>query len=322
MKYSFIRKRSRRVYRFCILLLLLLISFPVSSVLTIYAQTQIGTGPDEKTIVVDDAPDNDVIAIGKSVIVKKRAKSVVAFGGDVIVEGRVEEDVATFGGSITQKQDAYIGGIVFAFGGLYKPESREPLREPDKQTIAVGAFEEELRDLGQNPSQIFSPSFSLAFLAQRLLSVLFWFIVTLAVTTLAPGAVSRAIARFHLSTLKIMALGFVGFILTSAGVIIGLSFLPTYLSAILGMMVLVLLMLAYLFGRVALQVSIGKLFLKHTVSDRNQSETLSILAGVLFWTILLSIPYVWTLALMTLFAGGIGLVLTARVKRMWPNASA
>jgi hypothetical protein len=80
-------------------------------------------------------------------------------------------------------------------------------------------------------------------------------------------------------------------------------------------------MLAYVFGRVALQVTIGKLFLKHLVSDRNRSETLAIFTGVLFWTVLLSIPYIWTLALITLFAGGIGLVLTARAKRMWPNTS-
>jgi hypothetical protein len=88
-----------------------------------------------------------------------------------------------------------------------------------------GAFEEELRDLAQNPSQILAPTFSLAFLAQRLLSVLFWFVVTLAVATIAPGAVSRSVARFHLSTLKVVAIGFVGFILTTISVIVGLRFL-------------------------------------------------------------------------------------------------
>jgi hypothetical protein len=235
------------------------------------------------------------------------------------VEGSVEGDVATIGGSVIQKENAYIGGDIITFGGSYKPEAREPLREAGKETVMFGAFEQELRDLAQNPTQIFSPSFSLAFLAQRLLSVLFWFVVTLAFATIAPGAVSRAVARFQLSTLKVVAIGFIGFVLTTIAVLGSLRVLPDYLSVIFGLMMLVLLMLAYLFGRVALQVSFGKLFLKYLLSERNQSETLAIFVGVLIWTIFLSIPYLWTLALITLFAGGIGLVLTARSKRIWPN---
>ncbi|HTK27150.1 MAG TPA: polymer-forming cytoskeletal protein [Pyrinomonadaceae bacterium] len=321
MKYSFTRIQKQFVPRFCTASLFFLVTFLFSLNVVVPAQTQLETSPDEKTLIVNDAPDMEVYAIGKSVIVKNRAKGVLAFGGDVIIEGRVEGDVAAIGGSIIQKENAYVGGDIIVFGGSYKPEAREPLREKGKETVMFGAFEEELRDLAQNPSQILAPTFSLAFLAQRLLSVLFWFVVTLAVATIAPGAVSRSVARFHLSTLKVVAIGFVGFVLTTISVIVGLRFLPDYLSVILGLMVLALLMLAYVFGRVALQVTIGKLFLKHLVSDRNRSETLAILTGVLFWTVLLSIPYIWTLALITLFAGGIGLVLTARAKRMWPNTS-
>jgi hypothetical protein len=300
---------------FLLILSLLLLSFNIS----ILAQTQLETSADDKTLIVNDAPEMEVYAIGKSVIVKNRAKGVLAFGGDIIVEGSVEGDVATIGGSVIQKENAYIGGDIITFGGSYKPEAREPLREAGKETVMFGAFEQELRDLAQNPTQIFSPSFSLAFLAQRLLSVLFWFVVTLAFATIAPGAVSRAVARFQLSTLKVVAIGFIGFVLTTIGVLGSLRVLPDYLSVIFGLMMLVLLMLAYLFGRVALQVSFGKLFLKYLLSERNQSETLAIFVGVLIWTIFLSIPYLWTLALITLFAGGIGLVLTARSKRIWPN---
>jgi hypothetical protein len=288
----------------------------------IFAQTQLSVSDDGKTLIVNDAPGEPIYVIGKSVIVKNRAKDVLAIGGDIIVEGRVEGDVATFGGSIIQKENAYIGGDVIAFGGLYKPEAHDPLREPGKETVMLGAFEQELRDLVQNPSQIFSPSLSLAFLAQRLLSVLFWFVVTLAFTTIAPGAVSRAVARFQLSSLKVIGIGFIGFVMTTVGVLGSLRVLPDYLSVIFGLMIFALLLLAYIFGRVALQVSIGKLFLKYLLSERNQSETLAIFAGVLIWTVLLSVPYLWTLALITLFAGGIGLVLTARSKRIWPNPSA
>jgi hypothetical protein len=71
-------------------------------------------------------------------------------------------------------------------------------------------------------------------------------------------------------------------------------------------------MLAYVFGRVTLQLSIGKYIQKHFLSGYKQNETMAILIGVIVWTTLLSVPYVWTLALLSLFAAGVGLVITAR----------
>lgn len=285
--------------------------------LTLLAQTQISTSPDEKTLIIDDAPEMEVFAFGKTVIVKKQAKGVLSFGGDVIVEGRVEGDVAAIGGSITQKENAFIGGDVIIFGGTYRPENKTPLRNEGKETVMFGVFEEELRDLTQNPSQIFSPSFSLAFVAQRVLSMLFWFVVSLGLTTLAPGAVSRAVARFQLSTLKIFAAGFAAFLLTTVTIIVSLSFLPNYLSAIFGLMAFALLMLAYVFGRVAMQVSVGKILQKRFAGEHSRSEALAIFIGVFVWTLLLSIPYIWTFALLALFAAGIGLVLTGRSSTGW-----
>ncbi len=285
--------------------------------LAAFAQAQISTSPDEKTLIVDDAPEMEVYALGKSVIVKQRAKGVLAFGGDVIIEGRVEGDVATIGGSIIQRSGAFVGGDIIAFGGSYKPEDREPQRAEGKETVMIGAFEEELRGIAQNPSQILSPSLSPAFFAQRLLSILFWFIVSLGLTTIAPGAVSRAVARIQLSSLKIAALGSAGFILISIGVIASFRVLPDYLSVILGLMVFVLIMLSYVFGRVALQVSMGKMIQKYLFPGRTGSESLAILFGVVGWTLLLSVPYLWILALLLLFAGGVGLVLTARSKTAW-----
>ena len=85
-------------------------------------------------------------------------------------------------------------------------------------------------------------------------------------------------------------------------------------------MALVLLLLAYLFGRVALQLSIGKMIQKSILPNGSRSETLAILFGVLFWTLLLSVPYLWTFALLALFISGLGLVLTARPSSMWANS--
>lgn len=290
------------------LLLLLFCSLP--------AFAQFSVSPDN-ILTIDDAPEQEFFAHGKTVIVKGRVKGVLSFGGDVIVEGRVEGDIATVGGSVIQREAGYIGGDVIILGGRYKAECSDPLREPGKETVMYAGYEEELRDITQNPSVFFAPSFSFAFLAQRILSALFWFIVSLGLATLAPGAVSRAVARFQLSTLKVIAIGIVTFLLASIVVIGSLGVLPNYLGAVVGFMAFVLLMLSYVFGRVALNVGIGKIIQKRLLGEKSRSETLAIFLGVVFWTLLLSIPYLWTLTLLTLFSAGIGLVVTLRQTKKW-----
>ena len=66
-------------------------------------------------------------------------------------------------------------------------------------------------------------------------------------------------------------------------VAMGISFLPTYLSTIVGLMALILLLLSYVFGRVALQMIVGKMVQKQLLPDKMQSETVALLIGVLVW---------------------------------------
>ena len=285
--------------------------------MTFYAQTTINSGPNTETLIIEDATGREVFSFGKNVIVKQNAKGVFAFGGDITIEGAVEGDVATIGGSIIQKETAFIGGDVIIFGGTYRPDSKSPLRNAGKETVMYAGYEEELRNLTQNPSQLFSPTFSGEFMAQRLLSILFWFIITLTFTTLAPGAVSRAIVRFQLSTLKVFATGVLIFLVTTLGVIASLSFLPNYVSVIVSLMAFILLMLAYVFGRVTMQMSIGKFLQKRFLPEAGQSETIAILIGVFVWTIFLSIPYLGILALLILMSSSIGLIFTARTTHNW-----
>ncbi len=275
------------------------------------------SGSDETTVTIDSAPDMEVISFSKTVVVKKEAKGVLVFGGDVIIEGRVEGDVAAIGGSVIQREGSFIGGDVIVVGGKYAPDSNAPLRGENKETIIFAAYEDELRDLTQNPSQLFAPSLTLAFVAQRLLSVLFWFLVSLGFTTIAPGAISRAVSRIQLSSAKVFGIGFFTFVGASILLIAGFTVFPNYLNAVLGMMAFVVLILAYVFGRVALHVTFGKLMRKYFFSEQNRSEALTILFGVLLWTILLSIPYIWTFALLAAFSAGIGLVFTARSSSAW-----
>jgi hypothetical protein len=288
--------------------------------LLIAAQDQISTSDDGKTMTIQDAPDMEVYAFGKSVIVKQRAKGVLAIGGDITIEGSVSGDVATMGGSIIQTTNGYVGGDVIVIGGTYKPESDTPLREPGKETVMFAVMEDQLRELGQNPSELFSPNLSVSFFALRALSLLFWFIVSFLLTTLAPGAVSRSVARLKLSSLKIAAIGMFALLLTLVGSMLGFQFLPNYLGVSIFFMVFVLLMLAFVFGRVVMNVSIGKLIQKKILPEGNRSETLAVFLGVFFWTLILSIPYLWTFAAIALFVSGLGLVLTAKTPATWRHS--
>ncbi|MFN6963080.1 MAG: hypothetical protein ACK4S4_04865 [Pyrinomonadaceae bacterium] len=288
----------------------------VSAVATL-AGPQVSISAEDNSMTVGDAPDTEVVAFAKKVVVKGSVKGVTSIGGDVIVEGRIEGDVATVGGSIVQREGAYIGGKVIAFGGGYRPETPQPLRGAGSETVVFGMFEDELRSMAQNPSELLAPSFSLTFLAQRLLSVLFWFVLSIGLTTIAPGAVGRAVARLHLSAVRVLLIGTLAFGATIFGIAAAANLLPEYLSVSLGLMAFVLLLLSYVFGRVTLQVAFGKAIQKHLLAEGKRSETLAILIGVLVWTLLLSLPYVWTLSLVALFTAGLGLVLTARSSPAW-----
>lgn len=287
----------------------------LSAVFFIHAQTI-----ENNTIIIEDISDAEIFAFGKNVVIRKEAKGVLVFGGDIIVEGRIEGDAATIGGSIIQKENGFIGGDVIVFGGKYQHEKSQPLRNAGRETIMYAGYEEELRQMMQNPSNIFSPHFTWSYLLQRLISTMFWFIVSLIIVTIAPGAISRAVTRFQLSTLKIIAFGFTCFVLTTIGVIISFSFLPTNFSGIVGIMATILLFLAYIYGRVTLQVSAGKWLQKQFLPEKHHSESIAILIGSLVFTILLSLPYIWTFTVIFLFAASLGLVLTVRSADTWKSA--
>ncbi len=322
LKFNFAEINFSLPHLYAVMLLILL------QVFSLFAQENVSSSAiaaapqaSANTITIDEVKDAQIFAFGKNVVIKKEAGDVLVWGGDITIEGRIEGDVAAFGGSIIQKEGAFIGGDVIIFGGTYRHESSVPLRIAGKETIMYAGGEESLRNLTQNPVHIFAPEWSWSFLAQRFLSTLFWFIISLALTTIAPGAVSRSVARFQLSTLKVVAIGCLGLMTTIFGVIIGLKFLPTYLSAIISLMAIVMLILAYVFGRVTLQVSAGKWLQKRLWSENKHSESATLLIGAFVWTMLLSVPYVWIAALFLLFAASIGIVLTtARGADNWQKS--
>ncbi|GIU81549.1 MAG: hypothetical protein D6687_08020 [Acidobacteria bacterium] len=266
--------------------------------------------------------DTEVIVVGQDVIVKSRVKGVLVFGGDAIIEGKVEGDVATIGGSVQQKSNAFIGGDIIVLGGKYSYEDEKPLRSEGKQTIIYAGYEEELRHLIRNPVEILQTPLSWEFLAQRLLSIIFWFLVTLGITTIAPKAISQSVTALQLSTLKIFAIGTIGFIAAILLVVVSLLVFPSYVSTVVALMVFLLLILAYVFGRVALQIAIGKKLQKHLtqkfrLSEKWQSESIASFLGTAFLVVMLSVPYVWVLIVFAMWSLCIGATLVVN-KRVTP----
>ncbi len=296
------------IFRFTLNLLI----FSSLLFITVYSQTQPIITTEKDQIIIEDAGDNETFALGKTIVIRGKAKEVLALGGDVIVEGEVSGDVATIGGSIYQRKDAIIGGDVIVFGGTYKSDVKEPKRGEDKQTIAIAVYESELRNLMQNPLQIFAPDFSPTFFALRIFAILFWFVISLFMTTIAPGAVSRSVVRFKLSTLNVVGIGFLAVVISTIFIMLGLKMLPSVVIAIIGVMIIFLLLLAYVFGHTVLQVVVGKALNKRFLPETWQSESVSLLIGAFVLTAFLSAPYIWTFALMALMSISLGLVLTAR----------
>ena len=277
-----------------------------------FASPQRESPDDKNTLIVDSSPDLEVITFSKKVIVKNEAKGVLVLGGDAVIEGRVTGDVATVGGSVIQREGAYIGGDVIVFGGRYLPDSAEPLRAPEKETVVLAAYENEFREMAQEPLSALSPKPSAAYLGMRVVSLLVWFILSLALAAIAPGAVSRAAARIQLSSAKVIGIGLAIF---SASVFAGIALLGyfsnTVNAALIGLSALVLIP-TYLFGRVVLHVVTGK-YLHRLISPKpGRSEAVSMFLGTLAWTLLLSLPFVWAVAVAGVISAGVGLVFASQ----------
>lgn len=259
---------------------------------------------------------------GQSIVVRGHVKhGVIAFGGDVVVEGIIEGDVATIGGSIIQREGAQIGGDVIVIGGSYRRSAMTAQgRNPASTSVMFEGFEPELRNIMRNPAALLTPHWSLAYLGSRVLGVLFWFIASLVLTAVTPGAISRAIARLQLTNVRVAIIGFVGSILMTFGVVAGLSVLPTVIGALVGLTALILLLLAYLFGRVAISAATGQWLQRRFFPKKYRSESIALLTGTIIWATLLSLPYVWPMVGAGLLVASLGLALTARYRIGWKRS--
>ena len=277
--------------------------------------------PERAPVVVEGVKSGDVVVFRKSVVVRGSVQQgVISIGGDVIVEGRVEGDVAAIGGDVIHRSGAYIGGDVMVLGGLYQRDPVGAERGSKSATIMYTGFDQELRNLLHDPASLLAPRFSAGYAGQRLLALLFWFIVSLSLTAVTPGAVGRAAARLQLTSVRVALIGFTFTLIIVFGVPVAVNLLPPIIGTLLGVTTVLLLIISYLFGRVVIHAATGRWLERRLLPEGKRSEAIALLIGAAFWSLLLSLPYVWPVVVAGLLITSLGLALTARYRAGWRPA--
>ena len=272
---------------------------------------------DPQARVIDGVVNTTVFGLGQSIRITGTVKEgAIAFGGDVIVEGSVDGDVAAIGGSVIQREGSRIGGDVIVLGGIYHHGKAAPGRDPQSVTIMYAGYEDQLRQVMREPFSVLRPQLSAVFFGTRLLAVLVWFIISLAITAVMPNTVSRAVARLQFSSLRVALIGLVGSVVVTLGVFVSLLILPPVFGAVISIMALLLVVVATLFGRVVIFAATGR-WLQRRFFPPLQSESVTLLLGVTFWATLASVPYVWPIVIAGLLVVSLGLALTARYRISW-----
>ena len=304
---------SQRAAALCGLLL-----FPIVMVV---AQPTINQHPDDpQAKVIDGVVNNTVFGMGQSIRITGTVKEgAMSFGGDVIVEGSVDGDVAAIGGSVIQRPGGRIGGDVIVLGGIYHHDKAAPDRDPKSVTIMYAGYEAQLRQVMREPFSVLHPQFSAVFFGTRLLAILIWFVIALALTAVMPNTISRAVTRLQLTSVRVALIGLVGTVAITLGVLGSLWLLPEIFGAAISIMALLLVVVATVFGRVVIVATTGR-WLQRRLFPQIKSESVMLLLGVTFWIVLSSIPYVWPFIQAGLLVASLGLALTARYRVSWKNS--
>ena len=258
--------------------------------------------------------------MGQSIRITGTVKEgAIAFGGDVIVEGTVEGDVASIGGSVVQRQGSRIGGDVIVIGGAYHHDQTSQGRDPKSVTIMYAGYEEQLKQIMREPFSLLHPQFTTVYFGMRLLAILFWFVIAVAVTAAMPNTVSRAVTRVQLTSLRVAIIGLLGSIAITVGVFLSLLVLPSVVGAIVTLLATLLFIVATLFGRVVISAATGR-WLQRRFFPKLKSESVTLLLGVTFWVVMVSLPYVGPIVFAGLLVVSLGLALTARYRLSWKKS--
>ena len=136
-----------------------------------------------------------------------------------------------------------------------------------------------------------------------------------------PGTISRGVARLQTTSLRVAAIGVIGVVVVFVGVPLCLWILPETIGVVIGLLALLLLFVAGLFGRVILYASTGRWLQRKYVPVGKNSEAVALLLGTSFWVLLTSLPYVWPVMGGFILIVSFGLALTARYRVNWRTST-
>ena len=281
-------------------------------------RAQVTTDPvSDNPYVVDGVTDTMAYGIGRSIKITGTVKNgAIALGGDVIVQGTVEGDVASIGGSVIELAGGRIGGDVIVIGGTYQPHNQLSGQRSHKPIVYAG-YEQELRGVFRNPTQLIAPQWSPAYIGFRILAVLFWFVISLVLTAIIPTTISEGVTRLQLTTLRVAVIGFFGAAIIGLGVPFCLHNLPRPLSAVIGLFAFFLIIGTSVFGRVIIYAATGRWLQRKLLPVGKNSESVALLLGTSVWTALSSLPYIWPFVVAGIIVISLGLSLTARYRLSW-----
>jgi hypothetical protein len=186
-------------------------------------------------------------------------------------------------------------------------------------TMMYAGYEQELSNMMNNPTGIFSPRWTSTYLGTRLLVVLFWFLVSLGLTLVMPNTISRGAARLQLTSLRVAAIGLIGLVVLLGVVLLCLWIMPQPVQVMVGLLALLLLLVSGVFGRVILYAATGRWLQRKYLAIGKNSEAVALLLGTSFWVLLTSLPYVWPVIAVFMLIISFGLALTARYRVGWNN---
>jgi hypothetical protein len=117
--------------------------------------------------------------------------------------------------------------------------------------------------------------------------------------------------------LRVALIGVISVLVIFAGVPMSLWIMPETIGVVVGLLALLLLLVAGLFGRVILVAATGRWLQRKYAPVGKNSEAVALLLGTTFWVLLTSLPYVWPFMAAFILIISFGLALTARYRVNW-----
>jgi hypothetical protein len=115
----------------------------------------------------------------------------------------------------------------------------------------------------------------------------------------------------------VAAIGLIGTVVIFFGVPLALSVLPETIGVLVGLLALLFLIVAGVFGRVILYAATGRWLQRKYAPVGKSSEAVALLLGTTLWVLLTSLPYIWLFMAIFLLIISFGLALTARYRASW-----